>query len=65
MIDLTYSQATALAILRNAHLDNPDQAWPLHGPTSPAHLSSLRALCRLGLAQCSLGVYFRLVGGAA
>jgi hypothetical protein len=62
---MTYSQAAALAILRNAHLDNPDQTWPLHGPTSQAHMSSLRSLCRLGLVQCSLGVYFRLVGGAS
>ena len=57
--NLTESQHVALNVLRWAHRDNPDSSYPLHGPTSDAHMSSLRALCRRGLAQCSLGVYFR------
>lgn len=57
--NLTYSQQVALNVLRNAHHDKPGEKYPLHGPTGDAHMSSLRALCRRGLAQCSLGVYFR------
>jgi hypothetical protein len=57
--NLTHSQHVALNVLRWAHHDNPGDNYPLHGPTSDAHMASLRALCRRGLAQCSLGVYFR------
>ena len=54
---LTHSQVTALRVLRDA-LADPDADDLVHGPTSDAHVNSLRALCRMGLAFYTFGGHY-------
>jgi len=54
---LTHSQTAALRVLRDA-LADPDADDIVHGPSSDAHVNSLRALCRMGLAYHSYGPYY-------
>ena len=57
MPKLTHSQVTALIVLRDA-LADADANDIVHGPTSDAHVGSLRALCRMGLAYRTFGPYY-------
>jgi len=56
---LTLSQRCALRVLIDAWNHDPLD-YMVHGPTSDAHVGSLRALCRRGLARRSYGPYFGL-----
>ena len=57
MSKFTHSQVIALRVLRDA-LADPDADDIVHGPTSDAHVNSLRALCRMGLAYHTFGPYY-------
>lgn len=53
----THSQVIALRVLRDALADSEADDI-VHGPSSDAHVNSLRALCRMGLAFRTHGPYY-------